>query len=243
MTVRQISVFLENRPGALHEFTQLLEAHNIDLRALSLAESEDFGIVRVIVDDPLRASQVLKDFKDKLDRFDKHLDDLDRVSVVALQSCPQIKILQNADKTVVDLAALDQQLAQAKALQDQSEALCGDLRSALENHGTVLDKVRSAKKKLAGTDSAYRRLARLAAAAVGVSAEGEAGLLNGSRTFRENFRSHRPRQNVQHCGADQGDVGKVIAGRKRSVRRDADAGCCLCVCHNRFPLRPGSRSS
>ena len=61
MTVRQISVFLENRPGALHEFTQLLEAHNIDLRALSLAESEDFGIVRVIVDDPLRASQVLKE--------------------------------------------------------------------------------------------------------------------------------------------------------------------------------------
>lgn len=79
---------------------------------------------------------------------------------------------QTADKTVVDLAALDQQLAQAKALQDQSEALCGDLRSALENHGTVLDKVRSAKKKLAGTDSAYRRLARLAAAAVGASAEG-----------------------------------------------------------------------
>ena len=77
----------------------------------------------------------------------------------------------------------------------------------------------------------------------GVSAEGEAGLLNGSRTFRENFRGHRPRQDVQHCGADQGDVGKVIAGRKRSVRRDAGAGCCLCVCHNRFPLRPGSRSS
>ena len=48
MTVRQISVFLENRPGALHEFTQLLEAHNIDLRALSLAESEDFGIVLAV---------------------------------------------------------------------------------------------------------------------------------------------------------------------------------------------------
>lgn len=52
-------------------------------------------------EDPM-ASQVLKDFKDKLNRFEKHLDDLDRVSVVALQSCPQIKILQNADKTVVD---------------------------------------------------------------------------------------------------------------------------------------------
>ena len=61
MTVRQISVFLENRPGALYEFTKLLEANNIDLRALSLAASEDFGIVRVIVDDPLKSVQVLKD--------------------------------------------------------------------------------------------------------------------------------------------------------------------------------------
>ena len=52
MTVKQISVFLENRPGALAEFTKILESSDIDLRALSLAESEDFGIVRVIVDDP-----------------------------------------------------------------------------------------------------------------------------------------------------------------------------------------------
>ena len=51
--------------------------------------------------DPM-AGQVLKDFKGKLDRFDKHLDDLDRVSVVALQSCPQIKILQSADQVIAD---------------------------------------------------------------------------------------------------------------------------------------------
>ena len=61
MTVKQISVFLENRPGALAEFTKILEKSNIDLRALSLAESEDFGIVRVIVDDPFNAIQILKD--------------------------------------------------------------------------------------------------------------------------------------------------------------------------------------
>lgn len=51
--------------------------------------------------DPM-AGQVLKDFKSKLDRFEKHLDDLDRISVVALQACPQIKILQNADTTIAD---------------------------------------------------------------------------------------------------------------------------------------------
>ena len=60
MTVKQISVFLENRPGALAEFTKILESSDIDLRALSLAESEDFGIVRVIVDDPFATLQVRK---------------------------------------------------------------------------------------------------------------------------------------------------------------------------------------
>lgn len=47
-------------------------------------------------------AQVLKDFKDKLERFDKRLDDLDRVSVVALQMAPQIKLIQNADKSISD---------------------------------------------------------------------------------------------------------------------------------------------
>ncbi|MGI6755252.1 MAG: toxic anion resistance protein [Atopobiaceae bacterium] len=54
--------------------------------------------------DPM-ASQVLKDFKNKLDRFEKHLDDLDRVCVVALQNCPQIKILQAADQVISDKIA------------------------------------------------------------------------------------------------------------------------------------------
>ena len=51
--------------------------------------------------DPMQA-QVLKDFKDKLNRFDKRLDDLDRISVVALQTAPQIKIIQNADQMISD---------------------------------------------------------------------------------------------------------------------------------------------
>lgn len=51
--------------------------------------------------DPMGA-QLLKDFKDKLERFAKRLDDLDRVSVVSLQMAPQLKVLQNADKTISD---------------------------------------------------------------------------------------------------------------------------------------------
>ena len=61
MSVKQISVFLENRPGCLHEMTQALADSNIDLRGLSLAETSDFGIVRLIVDDVLGTATVLKD--------------------------------------------------------------------------------------------------------------------------------------------------------------------------------------
>lgn len=61
MTVKQISVFLENKPGAMAEFTDVLSKNNIDMRALSLAEASDFGIVRVIVDDVYNAMQVIKD--------------------------------------------------------------------------------------------------------------------------------------------------------------------------------------
>ncbi len=61
MTVNQISVFLENKPGTLTAMTGLLAESGIDMRALSLAETNDFGIVRIIVDDVYRATTVLKD--------------------------------------------------------------------------------------------------------------------------------------------------------------------------------------
>lgn len=61
MTVKQISVFLENTPGKLAELTEVLSQNHIDMRALSLAEASDFGIVRIIVDDVYGASTVLRD--------------------------------------------------------------------------------------------------------------------------------------------------------------------------------------
>ena len=60
MTVKQISAFLENKPGSLASFTTILQNSGIDLRALSLAETEDFGIVRIIVNDPEKAILILK---------------------------------------------------------------------------------------------------------------------------------------------------------------------------------------
>ncbi len=61
MFIKQISVFLENKPGALCAMTGELAKHNIDMRALSLAETNDFGIVRIIVDKIYDAATVLKD--------------------------------------------------------------------------------------------------------------------------------------------------------------------------------------
>ena len=61
MSIKQISVFLENRPGKLFELTQLLADNGIDMRALSIAETTDFGIARLIVSDAFKASQILKE--------------------------------------------------------------------------------------------------------------------------------------------------------------------------------------
>ena len=61
MSLKQISVFLENRPGTLYTMTSALAQSGVDMRALSLAETKDFGIVRLIVDDVYAATTVLKD--------------------------------------------------------------------------------------------------------------------------------------------------------------------------------------
>ncbi len=61
MIVQQISVFLENRIGRLAEVTGILGDNGINIRALSLADTADFGILRLIVDDVEKAIRILKD--------------------------------------------------------------------------------------------------------------------------------------------------------------------------------------
>jgi len=60
MLVKQISVFLENKIGRLAEITELLGQNNINIRALAIADTTEFGILRLIVDDPQRAQNVLE---------------------------------------------------------------------------------------------------------------------------------------------------------------------------------------
>ena len=61
MSIKQISVFVENKPGALYAMTGVLAQNKVDMRALSLAETKDFGIVRLIVNDLYKATTLLKD--------------------------------------------------------------------------------------------------------------------------------------------------------------------------------------
>ena len=58
--VEQISVFLENKAGRLAEVTRILADSGINIRALSLADTSDFGILRLIVNDNAKANEVLK---------------------------------------------------------------------------------------------------------------------------------------------------------------------------------------
>lgn len=61
MTVKQISVFVENKAGRLAEITKVLYDNNVDLRALSIAETQDFGVLRLIVDDSYKTACILKE--------------------------------------------------------------------------------------------------------------------------------------------------------------------------------------
>ncbi len=61
MRLEQISIFLENKSGRLAEVTNILAAAGVNIRALSLADTADFGILRLIVDRSDQAKQTLKD--------------------------------------------------------------------------------------------------------------------------------------------------------------------------------------
>ena len=66
MNIHQITVFLENRTGQLAQITRLLADVGIDIRAISIAETADYGLARMIVDDAHKASAILLEHGDIL---------------------------------------------------------------------------------------------------------------------------------------------------------------------------------
>ena len=61
MAIKQLTVFVENKQGTVVSITDTLSKYNINLRALSIAETQDFGILRLIVNDEATAEKILKE--------------------------------------------------------------------------------------------------------------------------------------------------------------------------------------
>ncbi|MEG1472622.1 MAG: ACT domain-containing protein [Christensenella sp.] len=61
MLIRQISVFVENKKGRIYSLTKTLADNKIDLKALSIADTAEFGIMRCIVSDPMAALKIVKE--------------------------------------------------------------------------------------------------------------------------------------------------------------------------------------
>jgi hypothetical protein len=61
MAIRQLTVFVENKQGTIVSVTDILAKHNVNIRALSIAETEDFGILRLIVNDEATAVKTLEE--------------------------------------------------------------------------------------------------------------------------------------------------------------------------------------
>ena len=61
MAITQLSIFLENKPGMLHEVVKRLSEEGVNIRAMTIAEVRDFGILRIIVSDVEKAKEVLQD--------------------------------------------------------------------------------------------------------------------------------------------------------------------------------------
>ena len=59
MSLKQLNIFVENKKGALVEITETLAEHQVNIRALSIADTEEFGILRLIVNDNETATKVL----------------------------------------------------------------------------------------------------------------------------------------------------------------------------------------
>ena len=63
MSIKQLSVFAENRPGAIVEITDALAGRGIDIRAMSIADTQNFGVLRLIVSDVNAARDALREIE------------------------------------------------------------------------------------------------------------------------------------------------------------------------------------
>ncbi|MCX7913525.1 MAG: ACT domain-containing protein [Thermodesulfovibrionales bacterium] len=134
MKIKQISVFLENKKGRLLEATEALAKADINIRALSIADTSEFGILRLIVQDPDKAKEVLE----KND-FTVRVSDVIAVQVVdspgGLASI--LKILNDNDINVEYIYAFIQKSGQKAVVVLKMEDLEKGIK-ALNEKGVIL---------------------------------------------------------------------------------------------------------
>ena len=143
MNIKQVSVFLENKKGRLAEVTALLARQGINIRALSLADTADFGVLRLIVNDSVKCFDVLKknDFVAQMtDVIAVEIDDqpggLNRVLAVFDKSDINIEYMyafveKKADKAIVIFRIDKIQLAARTLEQNNISVLSADILEEL----------------------------------------------------------------------------------------------------------------
>lgn len=100
MAIRQLSVFMENKKGSLHEITDILAKNGIDLRSMCIADTADYGIVRIIANDPDKALDVLESAG--------HIANIREVTAFAVPDCPGglTKVLGLLESNGIDIEYL-----------------------------------------------------------------------------------------------------------------------------------------
>ena len=100
MGIRQLSVFVENKKGSLHEITDTLAKAGIDLRSMCIADTSDYGIVRMITRDPEAAKRVLEEAG--------QVANIRTVTAFAVPDCPGglAQVLSILEKEGVDIEYL-----------------------------------------------------------------------------------------------------------------------------------------
>lgn len=136
MKIKQISVFLENKSGRLAELTQVLGEAGINIRALSIADTSDFGILRLIVNKPKEALDVLKN-----EGFTVSITD-----VIAVQVNDQpgglgyvLKLLQDDGVNIEYLYAFVQKSANDALVVFRVEQIDEAIKLLIENNVTLVE--------------------------------------------------------------------------------------------------------
>ena len=137
MSIHQISVFLENRAGQLAQITQLLAQNQVNLRAISIAETSDYGLARMIVDDAHKASTILLEHGDILSMTpvwvvevpDRPSGLADMLAVLA-QNCVDVEYMYSLfagkDGRAYMVLRISDDIAFAKAVKDGGITVVGN---------------------------------------------------------------------------------------------------------------------